>query len=86
MTKERSNSLFREPNIHAHGVFFRGVRALKIAPKIISLQNLVISEINFIISHVGFESAKCSTPVRPLFIVVILLLRDNEIMPENKYH
>ena len=54
------------------------------APKIISQQNSVISEINFIISHVGFESPKLSTSVRPLFIGVIPLLRDNDITPENK--
>ena len=56
--------------------------ALKISWEI----NSVISEINFIISHVGFENGKFSTAVCPLFIVVIPLLRDNETMPEKKYH
>ena len=59
---------------------------MKNAPKINSLQKTVISQIIFIISHVGFESAKFSTPVRPLFIGVIPLLRHNEIMPKNKFH
>ena len=58
----------------------------KIAPKNISQQKSVISDIIFIISHVGFESVKLSTAVRPLFIGVKQLLRGNEITPEIKYH
>ena len=30
--------------------------------------NLVVSQLNFIISQEGFESGKLCTPVRPLFI------------------
>ena len=65
---------------------FRSIHTMKNAPKINSQQKSVFSEIIFIISHVGFESAKLSTLVRPLFIGVIPLLRHNEIMPENKFH
>ena len=56
--------------LFSFSTFYRS-RNPKIAPKISSLLNSVISEINFIISHVGFESTELSTPVRPLFIGVI---------------
>ena len=49
-----------------------------------SLINLVIGDIIFIISHVGFESAEFPTSVRLLFIGVEALLRNNEIASENK--